>query len=381
MVLDQLCRFIPKGFISCFAVVDPSLQVTISPDLSWIPTEYAIKPQEAGGRILPNTWGSFSSLGIESYNSLLKINVIANRAVGFARKFGAEAVWCVLEGQTMIRLARRVAESLGVPLLTQVWDPPYWWLRENKVDKLTTNLLLKKFSNALQASTCCAAASWAMADRYRNDYGTKSIPVIPSLDMGIAMPPASEIHKSKDFIIGLAGQIYSVDEWEALISALDSVQWRIANRDVTIRLLGRNPHLNARGKMKVEFLGWRPQSDTIQLMSEADLLYCPYWFDPLFENEARLSFPAKLTTYLASGRPVLFHGPSYSSPYKFLTDNSAGICCNSLKKEDILTSILGLVNDPCLYESVAANGSLAFRKFLTIDTMKTNFLKFLECAA
>ena len=55
----------------------------------------------------------------------------------------------------------------------------------------------------------------------------------------------------------------------------------------------------------------------------ADLLYCPYWFDPGFERPCRLSFPSKLSTYLKTGVPVLFHGPEYASPRIFLEQNDA----------------------------------------------------------
>lgn len=380
LVLDQLCRFMPRGSISCFSVVNPLITATISPDLAWIPVEYARKPREDGGHLLLTRLGSFSSVFIETYHSLLTINALANKAIAFGKKYGADAVWCILEGQTLIRLARRVAKGLGVPLLAQVWDPPYWWLRENGVDRLTTSLVLKEFTTVLRESAGCATASWAMAEQYSSDFGVKTMPVIPSLDSNLAVPPAAEIHDSKEFIIGLAGQIYSVQEWEALIAALDSVNWQIAGREVRIRLLGRNPVLKATAKVKIEFLGWATQEETIRLMSEADVLYCPYWFDPLFEREARLSFPSKLTTYLAAGRPVLFHGPSYASPAKFLTDNHAGICCNSLGKTHIIDCIMNLIQDRHLYESVAHNGSSAFHKHLTLETMKNNFVRFLECA-
>jgi len=378
LVLDQLCRFLPEDSIACFSVVNPLLKASLSPDLDWIPIEYAIKPKENAGRILPNRWGGFTSLFFETYNSLLSINSIADKAISFGKKYGAEAVWCVLEGQTLIRLARRVANGLNVPLLTQVWDPPYWWLRENRVDRLTRKLVLNEFSKTLQESTCCAAASWAMAEQYSKDYGIKTVPVIPSLGASIAKSPAPGMHDGKELIIGIAGQLYSDQEWDALVAALDSVDWRIVDRDVKIRLLGRNAYLNANGKMRIEFLGWCSQVDTIQLMSEADILYCPYWFDPEFEVEARLSFPSKLTTYLAAGRPVLFHGPSYASPGIFLQNNNAGIFCNTLDKDDIIACITRLINSDDLYSMLARNGSATFSKYLTLESMKENFFRFLE---
>jgi glycosyltransferase involved in cell wall biosynthesis len=193
----------------------------------------------------------------------------------------------------------------------------------------------------------------------------------------VALPPATSLHESNELIIGLAGQIYSVEEWNALIAVLDSVGWKIAGREVKIRLLGRYASLYAKSKMRVEFLGWASQLETIKLMSEADILYCPYWFDPVFESEARLSFPSKLTTYLAAGRPVLFHGPAYASPGRFLQENKAGVCCNSLENGDIINAIESLVSKPDLYTELALNGRIAFDKYLTLTSMKAKFYEFL----
>jgi len=378
LVLDQLCRLLPTDSIVCFAVVNPNLNATLTTDLEWIPIEYCIKPTEHSGHILPDKLGALSSLLVETYHSHVTINSIAKRAIAFGVRNGVDAVWCILQGQTMIRLALPVANGMGVPLFTQVWDPPYWWLRENKVDRLTARLVLKEFSKVLRESEGCASASWAMAAQYNSDFGTRTIPVIPSLDSSLAQPPATSLHEGKELIIGLAGQIYSVQEWNALIAALDSVDWKIANREIKIRLLGRTAHLNANGKMRIEFLGWSSQEETIQLMADTDILYCPYWFDPLFESEARLSFPSKLTTYLAAGRPVFFHGPSYASPGNFLQDNNAGICCNSLNADDIITCIISLIDSGNLYGELARNGSAAFYKYLTLESMKENFFRFLE---
>jgi len=380
LVLDQLCRFLPEGSVACFSVVNPAIEATISPDLDWIPVEYCKKPMENSGQIFPQPLGTLSSLSINAWHSLVTINSIAKKAVEFGRKHRVDAVWCVLQGQTMIRLALPVAKGLGVPLFTQVWDPPYWWLRENKVDALTSRSVLEQFSRVLQESTACAAASWAMAEQYRTDYSTRALPVIPSLASGLALPPATAVHEGNELIIGLAGQIYSVQEWNALIAALDSVNWKIAGREVRIRLLGRYANLYANGKMHIEFLGWASQAETIKLMSEADILYCPYWFDPVFESEARLSFPSKLTTYLAAGRPVLFHGPAYASPGRFLQDNKAGVCCNSLDKDEIINAIQLLVSDQELYRTLAMNGRSAFDKHLTLTSMKAQFYEFLDTA-
>ena len=114
-----------------------------------------------------------------------------------------------------------------------------------------------------------------------------------------------------------------------------------------------------------------------KLLSEADLLYCPYWFDPVFETEARLSFASKLTTYFAAGRPVLFHGPDYAAPAAFLKENDAGFICNSNNQPRIIDALNTLAADEELCFRLASNARLAFDKHLTLDTLRSKFAEFL----
>jgi glycosyltransferase involved in cell wall biosynthesis len=378
LVLDQLCRFLPKDSIACFAVVNPALKCDISSDLSWIPVEYIEKPREDAVRILPGRLGSMTAILAEKYNSTVKIKQIIEKGTRFGRTFGADLLWCVLQGQTMIRLANPLAKGLNVPLLTQVWDPPDWWMRSNMLDSHSVKEIMSEFESVLRNSSRCAAASWAMAEQYNSEFGIRAIPVIPSLSSDLVNTPQNEMNDNDELLIGMAGQIYASEEWNSLITALDSVNWEINDRKVKIRLMGRNAALNANGKMNVEFLGWNPQEETIRLMSECDVLYCPYWFDPVFEKEARLSFPSKLTTYLAAGRPVLFHGPEYASPSRFLRENEAGMCCHSLEKENVIQSLKSLTSNQQLYYKLAGNGVKAFLKYLTLSSMRKSFAEFLQ---
>jgi glycosyltransferase involved in cell wall biosynthesis len=108
------------------------------------------------------------------------------------------------------------------------------------------------------------------------------------------------------------------------------------------------------------------------------VLYCPYWFDSNFKDEAKLSFPSKLTTYLAAGRPVFFHGPEYSSPARFLRENEAGLCCYSLSTEEIIKTLTKLVSDKRQYMMLSQNGSVAFKEYLTLESMRRSFADFLQ---
>lgn len=378
IVLDQLCRFLPQGSIACYAVVNRTIHAKLSSDLDWIPIEYQVKPIERAIRPLPGKYGESIAKWVEDRHEKQVLENILPKVVEFSRENKVDKLWCLLQGQTMVRLAQATAEALGVPLYTQVWDPFGWWLRANKIDQRTAQNLLIKFDEAVRSSRACATASWAMSEEYTNKYGVKNLPVISSLDSKWACQPATKSNNSDEFLIGMAGQIYARDEWNALICALDKCGWKISGRKIRLRILSRGMPRGATSPKNAEYLGWMNQQEAIKVLSGVDMLYLPYWFSAEFREEATLSFPSKLVTYLAAGRPIVFHGPDYASPAKYLERNEAALCCHSLESDKIIEAIQLLITDLTLYKKLTHNGASAFMRDFTHETMRANFYKFLE---
>lgn len=367
LILDQLCRFMKINSIACYAIVDRVIYPHLTPDLDWIPTKYFLRYNEYIRTFIPSRLAEF----IDN----LYLKVILRNIRKFVRKNEIDAIWCILEGLTLIRLASLIKSELGIPLITQVWDPPEWWLRARRVSPNYRAKILHDFEKAIIDSRVCSTTSWEMSKEYNHKYGVETIPFLPSLPAEMALKSSTKPHDRKEYTIALAGQIYAKEEWNALISALDQVNWRINNRSVEINLLG---HFKIDNKPGINFLGWQSQTNTIKLLSEADLLYCPYWFDPTYEKETRLSFPSKLTTYLASGRPVFFHGPAYASVSKFIISTESGYTCHSLEPNIIIDSLTNAFTDTNLYSQLATNGRQTFDKYFTTESLKINFDKFLN---
>ncbi len=377
--LEQMLSFLPVKDVACFAVINPSIDPIYPASLEKMVLQKANKPREDWGNSL-GKFGNYRSFVMENIIKWRDIPSLVNSVANFAGSVKADMVWCVLQGQTMIRLARPVAKKLNLPLLTSIWDPPGWWMRANKVHPTIGQQVMAEFGEAIQASVSTGTASWAMAKEYEQRYSAKTTPFLPSLPLELALPPAAGPSSAKELIIGMAGQLYAQNEWNALVQALMTVDSKIAGRQVRFRLLGRGFDLGANNKMFVEYLGWHSQAETIKLLSEADILYCPYWFDLVFREESRLSFPSKLTSYLATGRAVMFHGPEYASPGIFLKEWSAGECCYSLETDAIITSLTKLATDEAFYQETVQNGAKAFVECLTMPVLRKNFLEFLDKA-
>ncbi len=377
LVLDQLCRFLPPGSLSCFAAISGLTDAHPTADLTWIPYRGVMGPRVSSPGLRPRWLGRTLGAAMDLHVSAATLPRLVKRAVKFARRFQPDAVWATLEGPTLIRLALPVARRLGVPLLTQVFDPPHWWMRAHNHGWLTTRRVLGGFDRAMRDSQGCAAASWAMAETYRDDYGVRAVPVVPSMNASLARPPAEAPHRDDELVIGLAGQIYATTEWEALLAAIKLADWTIAGRRVRVRVLGRNLQCAVSNPARIEFLGWHSHAQTVHLLSQMDILYCPYWFDPTFEREARLSFPSKLTSYLAAGRPVFMHCPEYASPGRFVRQHGAGHNCQSLDPQQIAVELSAIVESSRTYARLARQGSQAFHRFLTLQCYRRSFADFL----
>ena len=378
LVLEQLCRFMPRGSLVCFTVLNPHLSVRVSSDLEWIPVAYARKPWEVAIR-----WPQSSSLGsvsawiVEEYHSRISTRNLLKKAEIFARTCGIDAIWAVLEGQTMVRMALPLAERLGVPLFTQVFDPLSWWLRAHGTDAHHSRAALVQFNRTLQASEACATASKAMAEAYSTLYGTRCVPVISSHDATIAARPSHALSSGSEVTIAMAGQFYAADEWNSLIRGLEVANWMIAGRKVRLRVLGAHKPDYGSDLPQIEFLGWKSQPEAVQILSQADILYCPYPFDAEMEEVSRLSFPSKLVLYLASGRPILFHGPTWSSPGRYMAEVRAGAICGALVSTAVYDELQRLVIDPIHYKEAALNAHAAFRRDFTLERMEESFFEFL----
>jgi len=381
LVLDRLCRFLPPGAVACFAVVNPSIDTELTDDLRGvIPIHYVDKPKEDGlNQFARWPWLKPVAQWLRGlHDRHVAVPRLVEKAAQFGRTHKVDAVWVTLQGQTMIHMAKPLAERLGVPLFTLVWDPLSWWLKSNAAEPATARAAQKAFDEAILASRAVATASWAMTEEYNRRYRGFSVPVIASLDASVARSPPPRPHREGELVIGMAGQFYALNEWEQVVSAFNACNWRIAGRDVKLRLAGHYAPPSNIPPGKLETLGWLSQPDLVQHLSECDLLYCPYPFDPAMDEVSRLSFPSKLVAYLAAGRPVIFHGPKSASPARYVVQHGAGLITENVFASSVYNVVERLAKDSELYARCAENATRAFMQDFTFERMRECFFEFLR---
>jgi glycosyltransferase involved in cell wall biosynthesis len=372
---------VQKHCLYNFSIVDSALSnISIADELDFIPSEQVCKLRERPWISKKGFLQSISYVVMDTYNYTIGMNKIINKAVNFGKLHKIDAVWCILQGQTIFRVAIPVSNKLKVPLMTQVWDSPKWWLKDNHVDSFSTKKILKIFDETIKYSVSCATASWNMSNEYEKKYGVPTIPITASIDKRLACAPGCYNVNVSKFVIGMAGQIYANQEWESLIQALDKCDWVINGKEIIIRYFGYSFNISGHKKARIEYMGYRSQDEVIRFLSGADILYCPYFFDKSLEEVARTSFPSKLVTYLASGRPIFYHGPKYGSPAIFIEKYKVGAACYSLDPEDINFCLSRLLENRDVYELMSRNSIEVFNSYFTDDILKQNTFKFIASA-
>jgi hypothetical protein len=378
IVTAQMCRFVPAGELAIFCVQNRHLCPEPYPDLADIPIRFAVKPNELSQRSIRGiSVGSAGAIAVETFRRLTRISPLVRQVVAYGKEQNVTSLWVILQGQTMVRMAAGVADGLGIPFRVQIWDPLDWWLRAHGVDRLNRRWDLAAFDRTLRATTACAAASWEMARHYESLYGTPSHAIIASLARSMARRPEPRLRNAAELVIGMAGQFYANEEWLALVSALEHARWQVAGRPVTVRVFGHD-HPMGIPKDHLDFLGWQSQAKSVELLSDScDVLYCPYPYATSMVAVAKFSFPSKIPTYLAAGRPILFHGPDYAGPAQYLKTTGAGFICRSMDPDAVYDGLMHLVEDSALYARLALAAQEAFLADFTLESMEIGVRRFL----
>jgi len=375
-----MVRFVPRDGICCFAVVNPILDIRTTPEFANIPTRICAKPNENWSwlpqRRIIRKLSSVIAFAGESFTEKTSVRSLVDKAVAFGREQKVDRVWVVLQGQTTIRMAQAVADKLGVPLHTHVWDPFSWWAKANCIDGITARRVQSTFDEAIRSSRCVATASEPMAELYRDRFKVEAVPVISSHSQSMAQTPDITDHGRGPIIIGMAGQFYAAGEWLQLMRAMRASKWTIAGRPVRIVVMGPQRPPGALDS-HVSFLGWKTQPDAAFILSQCNILYCPYPFDPAMKEVSQFSFPSKLVLYLAAGRPIVFHGPAYSSPAHYIKSRQCGLIADRMIASAIYNELERLVQNADAYRTMAFNAQSAFRDDFTLESMERSFNAFI----
>ncbi len=278
-----------------------------------------------------------------------RVNRLLGPLAVFAQQHEVEALFVVLECPTTMLLAAPLADRLGLPLVTLVWDTPEHILGQLGHRGISQRRILHGFHQAMKRSQRVAVMSEAMRDRYEGEYGARCVVLHQPIEPDWDPPYAQEKSEPTDVVIGFAGSDTARSEMLMLLAALDRLQWRIHGRPVILRIFGLRFVCEGRVPQRIDYRGYLPDvGDVIQGLSTCDLLFLPQPFAAEAEAFTRYSFPTKLTTYLAARRPILMLAPESSALTAFFRCHGLPWVCSQPAESALIEGLQALVGDPAL---------------------------------
>lgn len=369
----QMIRFLleEKKELFCFCLKSKHINTTFYEDIiNDIDFNMVERPEENGT----------TKKELSSY--YFQINKLKKQLLKYVKENKITKIWCPLQGEVLTLLLNYIYSKTHIPYYVQVLDPIEWWIKEYHFNAKREKQTLKNYQKLLMNSKTCMTASPSMSKYYKSKYKVNSIEIMPSIKVSHTKIPAKDNSK---FIIALAGQIYAKDEFDALLTALDKMGWEYNNKKIFFKYYGNWLDSYINKEKHQEYLSniiinnFTPQEELMEVLSQCDLLYCPYFFsdDKILKKVSELSFPSKLITYLSIKVPTLLHAPSYSSPNLFLKDTNSVYHMNTMKTDEIIT-ILETIMDNDSNELMLRNAKKIFDENFSLQNMKKNFFNALN---
>jgi hypothetical protein len=366
LFLGEIAKHYPSGHLSRWSLI-PSGPVPAPETWLGIPvTSFAAKSSVLPGVSSLREWAFWVVGAKRTANDI--------RRLASQEKF--DLICFVLNSPSVIHLVQPLATALDLPYIATVWDAPKYFLRNMHIDPCTAHLLQSRFRAALLGARRVSVIGVGMRAEYRRSIGIEGVLLNHGIAPELWRPQRTACREPGKLTLGFAGSLYAKREWNALIAALSASRGMIAGRRVVIRFVGRKPRLGVADADLVQHLGILPLERTIEVLSGVDLCYLPYWFSTSRRVAARLSFPSKLSGYVASGGAVFIHAPAYASPTLFHEEYPVGICRASLDSRDIIAALERFVEDESLRQRAAAARITAPEQELGLPVMLKRFAQF-----
>jgi hypothetical protein len=288
------------------------------------------------------------------------------------RKYSADCIWLTASSPELMLIGERLSQQ-GFDLRLTIWDPPEYILASNKLGFCIYNSIMFSFFDLLKKSKAVSVVSDSMYTKY-----TKLNKNIYVVRYGVKNIFFNNFNSRKSVRIIFAGSLYSKNEWNALILALDEMNWTLEGRKILLYFAGNFPMFGAIKSDKVIYLGRLTHKETILQLKKMHIGYLPYWFSQTHKKTATMSFPGKLSTYLECGLVVFNHSPKYTEISRMISKFQFGVSCNSSSIKVIRKCLLEAKNLLIRKEGFALNIDQVVTSELSSKIQLNRFNKFIS---
>ncbi|MFL6541861.1 MAG: glycosyltransferase family 4 protein [Chthoniobacterales bacterium] len=280
----------------------------------------------------------------------------------FCRDNDIRAIHAIPHRGAEFAAALDIARELNVPFFLQVHDD-FEFTAERMSSPARARAAMK---SAWLSADARFVVSERLGDEYCARYGARPYEIVTDGVESVAPAPISpKASALRVYFMGLFHFTYEPN-LRALIEALQLVAGK-ERSEVSLALrCGLLPReLQQSAPPFVRVLPFGSEEDVARDLENADLLYMPLQFSDEFARFVRFSLSTKMITYLGSGIPILYHGPTDSAAYQLLEKNAAAFLHTSPDVSTLADVLRTFLHEPERGRTVVMNAlQLARSRFL-----------------
>jgi glycosyltransferase involved in cell wall biosynthesis len=258
-----------------------------------------------------------------------------------------------------------IARELRLPFFLQVHDD----FRYSSKGRLAEADADAALGEVWGAADLRFVISRQLGDEYCRRYGVREfITVTDGIATVTSEPRTIAAEKLRIYFMGLFHIGYEAN-LRILVAAITRLRAErpALELSLTMRCGELRSHLTE-GVDGVRILPFGSEADVRADLENADLLYLPLPFGTEFEHFTTLSLSTKLVTYLGSGLPIVYHGPSNSAGCQLLQEHRAAFLVTSKDAAAMAMTLDSVSTDPAAARAVTVRAlELARSQFMLAD--------------
>lgn len=278
-------------------------------------------------------------------------------------------------------LGHKLAQQMNCPYLIYAMDN---WIPEEKVQWFTG-----KGKDEIY-SLLANAAGWIVISEQLRDSFSNHYQLIPQrvitvhnpVDLSGKEQPGFEYECSGTFKIVYAGSIWPM-HYDAVAVVAEAVfELRRERHDIELVLHTDQGfwdlYRNEWQSWEVTYGSFIAYHELNEYLKQANLLLVASSFLPEHEPLTRASIQTKLTDYMASGRPILSCGPSYSVCNNFIQKWSCGLVCETNQVPKIKELLLEQMNNEIMHRKLAETAFQVLKENFEQKKVSENLYEFIK---
>lgn len=383
LLTDYSPRFGGGGAINLRSVMDPETRsrivwVTLTPDGEVSPpageNERVVVLKGGMGATVPRVSRSLFQ------DTAFKSAQLAQEVLSIARSCSARGIWVVMHGAA-VPIAAHLVKQGEFPVVASVHDDPAFGvaLRSRRYLALVP-LIERAFARTLKRAAGVEVVSQGMMDRYRRRYGVEGVFGNRAVAPFVA-EPAPFSKEEKVLRIGVLGNTYSYSPLPILGKAVGKAASDLGIRGELVFVgQGQADRLRADlgGLVDVVGVGQVAEDRGVEVLRGSFLQYLNYPFGWRDKVLRQTSFPIKLGTYIAAGRPLLLHTPSDSSTADLAQIPGLGYHWGDLSSDNGAEVLKRAWADPQTSEGANLALEAVRRKYFDLEMIKSNVMGLLN---